>query len=463
MRTFSLALLAVALATPALAQEVTLRPGHPDLATSGLSLDDQVLRIRVTTPTARELGTVRYAYSRDGDLVTLVTTMDAPQAGGSSEVTTTFRWPSLAPVSQSSGASLTAYDGAHVTGDWAQGDWDPLPFDITLQSPAFAPEEVALIARALPLREGYSATVPVFNASQRLKQVTLTVAGQEDFTRADGSTVSTWVVEETGARTRRHFIDGTTRALIGSTWASRGSTQIVSEPVTDEALAALNGEAETPAIALRPGLDRLATGAFTSYDQSFVVRLVEPQQQDIGTMHRTAVVDRAAGTVTVDTETNIPLAGQMTKEHFVSAYPSLAPISMHSEANGTVVDLTYTATSLSGTKTANGETETLEATFDEPVYGTAMATEAVRLVPFEEGFRGEYFTISPSEGPLSIFFTVTGQDEIDGHAVWLVSVEAGPAAPPQQFAIDAETRAVRRIRLEPQLGVVIDITPEAAE
>ena len=201
-----------------------------------------------------------------------------------------------------------------------------------------------------------------------------------------------------------------------------------------------------------------------SYTQDYVVRLVSPSQQDIGTATRSLAVDRAAGTVTLDVETVIAMAGQQTTEHAVAAFPSLSPIEARIEANGTVFDLTYGDDAVTGTKTeGEGDAEAVEVAFEEAVYDASMAAELVRLVPFEEGFRGEYFTVSPVEGPTSVFFEVTGQDEVDGRAVWLVGVEAGPNAPVQTFAVDAETRETLRIRPEPQVGVIIDILPVDAE
>ena len=468
MRTFALAALAVALAAPAVAQETTLRPGHPDLSTAGLSLDDQTVSTRVTTPSARDLGTRTYAYTRDGDVVTLVSTSETAQ--GAQSVTATFRWPSLAPVSheQTAGQTrgTTTYDGTRVTGTFGRGEFDPLPFELTLPAPAFQPEVVPLVARSLPLRAGYTATLPTFNAQNRLRDVTLTVVGEEAFTRADGTVLSAWVVEETmagmmGMQTRRHYVDGATRELVATTGTGPNNARLVTEPVTEESLEALG--AQTPATALRPGLDRLATDALRSYEQDYVVKLVEPQQQDIGTMTRSLVVDRAAGTVTLEATTSIPMAGQRTVERSVVAYPSLTPISSRVESGGTVYDLTYGDGAVTGTKTEGGASEDVEVAFEDAVFDASMAAELVRLVPFEEGFRGEYFTVSPAEGATSVFFDVTGQDEVDGRPVWLVAVDAGPAAPAQTLAVDAETRETLRIRLEPQVGVVIDIVPVEGE
>ena len=61
-------------------------------------------------------------------------------------VTATMMWPSMQPVMREveGDSDIMRYDGATVTGTWSSGDWDPLPFDITLDAAPFAPEGPAL-------------------------------------------------------------------------------------------------------------------------------------------------------------------------------------------------------------------------------------------------------------------------------------------------------------------------------
>ena len=470
MRISLLATLLAFVAAPVLAQDaVVLRPGHPDLMTAGLTLDSETLGIRVVEPAPQDLGTVASTVSRDGDVVTIVTEADAPQAGQAYESTVALSWPSLAPISRTRTAGnstgTTTYDGTHMTGSYGRGDFDPLPFDITLAAPVFQPEAIPLLARALPFRAGYTATVPTFTADRRVRDYTLTVVGEEAFTRADGTTAEAWVVEETssgrGSSARRHFVEASTRALIATTSTARGGTQIVSEPVTEASLAAM-ASAETPAVDLRPGLDRLAADALVDYDKSWVVKLVEPQQQDIGTLTRSVVIDRDAGTATINAETVIAMAGQRTVEQSVVAYPSLAPIAMRVEAGETVLDLAFDGLSVTGTRTADGETTDIDQTLEEAAFDPSFAAEAVRLIPLEAGFRGAFQTVDPREGPTSVDMVVGEQEEVNGRTAWLVDVVAGGGGV-QTFAIDAETREVLRIRLRPQLGVVVDIVPAETE
>ena len=452
------------LATAASAQTV-LQPGHPDLATDGLTLESHVEAVRIIGPETEDVGVVRHQVTRDGDRVTLVTTSDAPRLNQTGSVTTTFAWPSLRPVTRErdaeTGADRVRYDGTRLTGEYGRGDFDPLPFDVTLQTTPFAPETLPILARALPLRDGYVATVPTFSASRRLRDVTLTVLGREDFARADGSTADVWVVEETTTalrgRTQRYYVDAATRDLVAVSFEPQEGTRVVTEPTTEDALAQVAAN-RTAGVPLRPGDETLAVDALQSYSQDYVIKVVQPVQQDAGTQTRTVTVDRGAGTVTVETALEIAMAGQTTTETIVLAYPSLRPISSRTDNNGVVTDLAYTETGVSRTRTpADAESEDYELAFDEPVFDSSLLFEVVRLLPFEEGYQGAFQTFS-ADGPTAIQLTVTGQDEVDGRSVWTVRAqpEDGPAT---TFSVDAETRELARVELTPQVGVVVHFVP----
>ena len=469
-----------ALAVPALAQapqdaDVVLAPGHPDLMTDAVTLANDVTSTRITAPTMRELGTLTTTFGEGSDgSVAAIYAVESAQDEGGFETMVAFDWPSLAPISRErrteSLVSVTAYDGASVSGEWGQGDWDPIAYDIDLPRAVFAPETVPLVARALPFRAGYNATVPTFSAEDRLRDYTLTVIGEEPFTRLDGTEMTAWIVERTssarGDTPRRYAIDGATRELIATVRQAQGDAQIISEPVTAESLAALEADAAVPMIDLRPGLDRLDTSALAAYSQDWIVKLVQPQQQDIGTSTRSVTIDEAAGTLTYVATTNIAMAGQETTERSVSTYPGLAPVSTSIDAGAVVVELAYEGCDgagdcrVTGTRTVNGETTDVDFALDASIFEPSFASEAVRFVPLEEGFRGAFHTVDPSEGAVAVQYIVRGREEVEGVQAWVVDVVVGEQ-PPQAFAIDAETREIRRIRLEPQSGVVIDIVPAA--
>lgn len=456
-----LGLLSLALLATAAQAQTVLTPGHPDLMTAGLALDSQIMAVRIAGPPAEDAGTMRYAVARDGGTVTLVTTADARRIGQEGEMTTTFAWPSLRPIlrqpAEDAAQNTTRYDGARVSGAYSRGEWAPLPFDITLESAPFQPEALPFVARALPFRAGYTGTVPTFTAGNRLREYTMTVVGQEDFERADGTTASTWVVEQEGegrgARTERYFVDATTRDLVATSYTNQGTTVVI-EPTTQEALD-MAAQARSMMTALRPGSDALAVDALQSYSQSYVVKLVQPQQQDIGTQSRTITVDRAAGTVTVVDSTEVPLAGQKTSSTLVMAYPSLLPLSSRSENGDVVTNLTYNDDGVIRRQTpTDDESPDYERAFEEPIFDPSALFEVVRLLPFADGYTAALQSFD-SDGPTRIVLAVTGRDEVEGQSVWLVTATPD-GTPPFEFAIDAATRELVRIKIAPQPGVEIE-------
>lgn len=180
--------LAVLLA-PAASAQVLLAPGHPDLVTEGVSVGDVLSLVRVAEPTAEDVGTTSARVTQGAGTVTVVTTADASDVGlAGTSAAATFAWPSLRPVETVDGAQgRVTYDGVHMTGLFGRGDREPLPYDITLDAEPFQPEAVPFLARMLPLRRGYTATVPTFSAQSQLRTVTLAVAGPEPFVGADGA------------------------------------------------------------------------------------------------------------------------------------------------------------------------------------------------------------------------------------------------------------------------------------
>ena len=284
----------------------------------------------------------------------------------------------------------------------------------------------------------------------------MTVEGQETFTKADGSTANVWAIEEVtpGRRvqTQRYLVDAASRDLVAITTSMQGA-DVVIETTTEAMLDVM--AAERPMMAsLRPGADALAVDALESYSQSYTVKLVQPQQQDIGTQTRTVTVDRGEGTVTVEEMTSIPIAGQETSSTVTMAYPSLRPLSARSQANEVVTNLTYNDDGVIRRQTpASDESPDYERELEEPVFDPSVLFEVVRLVPFEEGYQAAFETFN-AEGLLSIPIAITGQGEVDGTAVWMVRA-APEGAPPIDFAIDAETRELVRVMLSPQPGVMV--------
>ena len=433
--------------------------------TSALTLESHVEAVRIAEPTPQAIGTVVHQVDRDGDRVTLTTTSNVPMMNQTGSVTTVFEWPSLRPLAREraveTGGDRVTYDGTRVSGAYGRGDFDPLPFDITLGVTPFAPETLPLVARALPFQSGYMATVPTFSAGRRLRDVTLTVVGPDDFARADGAAVPVWVVEETsqgrGSRTQRYYVDADSRELVGVSFEPQEGTTVVTEPTTEEALAqvaANRAAGET----LRPGTDRLTVDALQSYTRDYVIKVVQPIQQDAGTQTRTVTVDRDAGTVTIESQTEVAIANQRTSETVVLAYPSLRPITNTTDANGTVVTFTYSDTGVVGTRTPDPSGDGgFEVALAEPVFDPSVVFEVARLLPFEEGYQAALQTVTP-DGPSAITMTVTGQDEVDGRTAWTVVAQPDEGAS-TEFSVDAATRELVRVVLQPQPGVVVHFIP----
>ena len=460
MRSLLLAAL-VLTAAPTFAQDVTLRPGHPDLMTSGLTFESHVEAVRISEPAVQDLGLITHQVTRNGATITMNVDANVPQAGNVGETSVTFDAVTLAPMSRQSTTSRssgsTTYDGAHVMGAYARGEWAPLAFDITLSGAAFAPEQIPLIARAIPQRAGYTATVPTFSADRRLRDVEVSVVGQEEFTRADGSTVTAWAVEAVtsgrGGGTQRYFVADGTRELVATSFSPQQGTTVVTEPTSEEALAALE-EGMASSVDLRPGASDVMADALEGYTRTYTIKVVQPMQQDIGTATRTLTIDREAGTATLETTLEIAMAGQNQTETTVVAYPSLRPISSSSDNNGETVELTYSETDVSGMR---GD-EAIEVAFDEPVFDSSWLQEVVTLLPFEEGYRASFQTVSTQEGAQSIGLEVVEQSEIDGVPVWHVRAQPGEG-PPVSFFVTPE-RDLARMEMQPQVGVVIQFVPD---
>ncbi len=401
-----LGLLSAALLATSVQAQTILSPGHPDLMTSELTLDSHVMSARIVGPPAENAGTIRHTVQQSGDTVTLVTLSDAQRIGRSGEVTTTFRWPSMqAIMRQPAGNSknTTRYDGARVTGTWGQGDWDPIPFDITLESAAFAPEMLPFVARALPFRAGYTATVPTFTATSRLRDVAMTVEGQETFTKADGSTASVWAIEEVTpgrtVRTQRYLVDAASRDLVAITSSVQG-TDIVIETTTQEIIDAMAAERASMA-SLRPDGDLWHRRA-----GELLPRLHRQAGGAAAAGHRDADADGdrrcGEGTVTVEEATSIAVAGQDDDLDADDGLPVAPPMRSRSEANGVITNLTYNDDGVIRRQTpTNDESPDYEQAFDEPVFDALALFEIVRLMPFEEDYQAAFETFD-AEGAVSI-------------------------------------------------------------
>lgn len=462
-------LAALLLAAPALAQDtVPLTPSHEDLsAAPSLTYESQTFDVRTAEPD-QSLGAITQTVTMDGDFVVIVTDANVPQLGQVSRDSVRVLRASLAPdfvvtTNRNGELAVADFDALRVIGSYGPAGRE-LPIELELKEPAFhgggsVPADGAvLVARALPFEEGYTGTFTTFSPTRRLREVALTVAGQEQVTQADGSTVTAWAVEEStapgGTVQRTYYIAPETRELVRIEFSQRG-TEAVIVPA-DEAAMAAEAAARDALPQIAPGSDDLMPVA--PYEATYVLQLVQPQEMEIGTTTNRLTIDEAAGTATLVTVVDIPMQGATQRDSVVAAYPSLAPISQTASGGGATIEVDYADGAISGqVLTPSGEEIAIDEAIDGPVFSASFLSEVVRALPLAEGYEARLRAFAPGGGILSYTVEVTGQDEATGG--WTVAVTP-EGAPPTIYVIDPDSREVLRSRLQPQVGVVIDVVPQ---
>lgn len=87
--------------------------------------------------------------------------------------------------------------------------------EVALDAPVFYEGSVVLLLRALPLRVGYRAVLPVLTPGGAPGEMHVTVTGEEDVRTLDGGTCACLVVEvRTGRNVGTHRLATATRALV---------------------------------------------------------------------------------------------------------------------------------------------------------------------------------------------------------------------------------------------------------
>ena len=459
-------------AAPALAQApALLTPGHPDLAADALAFESLAYSVRTGD---RTIGQITQRVTEDGPSVTVVTEVDIPESRQASVDSARVLRASLAPqffsTTPRGGVPQTAaFDGARVVGTY-QARGHTLPIDLELEAPAFHDGSTsiaggaALVARALPFREGYTGTVRTFSPTRRLGEVTLTVAGRESVDRLDGTAVSAYVVEErpegADAALRRYYVDPETRALLQVVTESQSGAPIVVRQADPEALAA-EAAARAAVPRVRPGDAALDASRIRTGERALTLRLLQPMQQDVGTQTERVTVDEAAGTVTVVTRTEVPIQNITLADSAVAALPSLGAVAQSFEGGGDSVLLAYGDGAVTGT--ADGDE--LDVELDGPVFAASLLAQVLQALPLEAGYQAVLPTyavggvLSSRSGVVPVFVEVSGPADEGGRSVWTV-VATPEGAPPTTYVLDAETREVLRTRIQPQAGVVIDVVPQ---
>lgn len=473
MRLLSFLGAALVATAPALAQEaVPLTPSHEDLAAaSSLSYESQTYDVRTVSPDA-SIGSVTQTVTDDGEYVVIVTDTNVPQLGQTSRDSVRILRESLAPdyvvtTAGNGNVASATFDALRVVGSYGPTG-RTLPIDLELKEPAFHASNdpiangAALVARALPFREGYVGTFSTFSPTRRLREVALAVTGREDVTRMDGTTVSAWTVDESsepgGSTQRTYYIDPDTRDLLKITFSTRGTDAVI-VPADPEAMAAEAAAlASLPQVA--PGDDVLMANPVTGYEKDFALQLLQPQEMDLGTAVRRVTVDKEAGTITIVNVLNITMQGQTQTDSLVAAYPSLAPISQVLSGGGARIELTYGEDSITGTRELPGQdaSDVMVSLEDGPVFSASALGDVIRALPLEEGYRARLLAYSPGSDSVTPFtIEVTGQDE--EMMGWTVATMP-ENAPPITYVIAPDSHEFLKMTLQPQLGVVVDLVPQ---
>ncbi|GAB5536016.1 MAG: hypothetical protein Rubg2KO_22650 [Rubricoccaceae bacterium] len=210
---------------------------------------------------------------------------------------------------------------------------------------------------------------------------------------------------------------------------------------------------------LQPGSDLLAEAPTQSAE--YVVQMVTPSQQDIGTITTTeSLVDDQ---LVMTSRVMIPMAGANQTDSTVVAWPSLTPLyGTQVEPDGKE-ELTFSNGRATGTEVEGDETREIDIEVTDADFGPGITRRLARSLPFEEGYVATFSTIQGDGDRSQTELTVTGSEILAyngaDRTVWIVKeVESGQ----QRFTyrVDAETREMLQMEFSPQAGVLIQITAQ---
>lgn len=222
---------------------------------------------------------------------------------------------------------------------------------------------------------------------------------------------------------------------------------------------ALAQDAASDTLVVTPGR-ALATDWITPGTTTWTLRLVQPVQQNVGTI--TEAYDVAGDEVVRVTTLSIPMQGLTQTDSLVAAASTLAP-RLHRSSGGMLdLSLEFMDEGVVGTVTPrDGSTDTVMETTDTPVFDGAWLTEIARSLPLAEDLVARVPVFTAQGGLADAVLTVTGQEEVETaegvRTGWTVEMVAGPQVVTN--VIDAETSEVLVTRLSPQPGVVIEAVP----
>ena len=222
--------------------------------------------------------------------------------------------------------------------------------------------------------------------------------------------------------------------------------------------AAVPASAQEP-VTLAPGHPDLVAVAPQSV--TLTIKLVQPMQQDIGTVITTEILEGDQLVFTSDIQ--VPQAGQNQQDTTVVAYPSLEPISRVEVSTDETERATFAGGRMTGTVSTDETSYDVEAVL-EGAFGPGITRRLVRSLPFAPGYVASFNQID-GDGEISTStLSVTGQEahtRPDGteSTVWVV-LEVEPGAPDYAYYVDAETRELLKVAFAPQPGVRVEMIAE---
>lgn len=471
MRLLALSLLLAS--TTASAQDTVLTPGHPDLDVAALTLSDVTQDVRMMEPQPNALGLNYETVQLDGDVLTLVSRSDIALQGGLRVDSTRLAWPSLALISQTlvqanGRGSAMAEDGQLVGAFGREGAEAEFAFPRT--EPVFSAASLPYVVRALPLDQtGYEAEVTVFSPDSRFKDTYLTVGDMETVTLSGGREVEAIAVAQAGGPggAQTHYVDPTTREIVRTIVRAQGMVIHVTS-VSEDELAEIEAANAAERAAAEAAAQAAAANAITPGSEALVavqpqnvtmnVLLIEPQEQDLGTITITETL--SDGRLTLTSDVQIPAAGQNQQDTTIVAHPSLMPLSRVEVKPGEVERASFENGQMMGTVTAGEDVTTVEAALDG-AFGPGITNHLVRTLPFAEDYLTSFRQID-GDGDISMsVLRVTGQSTYttpsgSERTVWTI-VETEEGNPDYTYLVDAETRELLRIEFAPQPGVKLAI------
>lgn len=204
---------------------------------------------------------------------------------------------------------------------------------------------------------------------------------------------------------------------------------------------------------LAPGDASLDVSWLAPSDAQYVIRVIAPMQQDVGTAAERITL--ADGVVTRVTTVSVPMQRMTMTDSLRADAATLAPLTHHSTGGPSVLALEFSPEGVVGM--AGGEAVVVP--LDAPAFDASWIGEVAQSLPFAEGYTATVMAYDGQNGVVTYTLTVQGQEEASGAAgpepAWIV--EAASAAGAATYAISAATRQTLRTRFSPQPGVTIEV------